>query len=65
MLEAVDLTGSDPPFSFGDSFNYICEDSVNFNLNTANALTSCQMDGSFSLDENPPICEQISKIQSI
>ena len=61
ILAPVGLTGNDPPFTFGDSFNYVCEDSVNFILNPANPLTSCQVDGTFTLDGNPPICEQISE----
>ena len=61
ILAPVSLTGNDPPFTFGDSFNYVCEDSVNFILNPANPLTSCLVDGTFTLDGNPPICEQISE----
>ena len=61
ILAPVGSTGNDPPFTFGDSFNYVCEDSVNFILNPANPFTSCQVDGTFTLDGNPPTCEQISK----
>ena len=61
-LGPVSNTATSPPFLVGDIFSYVCVDAVNFQLFPAsNALTFCEVGGSFTLDANPPTCQQTSK----
>ena len=52
-------SGYMPPIA-GDMFIYSCADSLTFELTPNNFATTCQANGEFSLDDDPPSCVQTS-----
>jgi len=51
---------NNPPFLMGTQFYYFCADPVVYEL-TGDAVTTCEDNGQFTQDANPPACAQISK----
>jgi len=60
VINFAPLGVANPPFFMGAQFYYFCADPNVYEL-TGDAVTTCEDNGQFTQDANPPACAQISK----